>query len=200
MNEMQFRFACLSIEWLYTSYTVAYVMGVASIAVVLASLGIEVRRWRFSWLILYTPLLILQPGWRLLWGDIIYHGVRPASSDCGLGNRGESIFLTVTLAAILIVLIRGNLSRRTFLLRLTMGCWIFHALVFFLERSTIHDSFLSNLVSHDVADQVLGTVEGGAAGVGWYTLVLTLICAVLWLIERVRRRTQRNVKGAISAS
>lgn len=173
--------ACLSIEWLNTSYTVAYVMAAASTVVVVACLVVEVRRKRFSWLAVYAPLLILQPAWRLAWGEITRHGLRPMSSDCGFGNRGESIFLTAVLVAVLVVLVRGHLSKRLFLLRLAIICWVIWMLVIPLAWFGL---------LYFLPAQVEGTVVGGAAACASYALILTLISAVLYIFERLRRRTQ----------
>jgi hypothetical protein len=181
--------ACLSVEWLNTSYEVAYVMAAVSTAVVLASLFVEARRKKFSWLAIYAPLLILHPAWRLALGEI-RHGSRQVSADCGFGNRGESIFLTVTLVALFIILSRGRLGKRLFLLRVVTGCWFFHVLVFFLRQSSPLRSLLSA--------EVLGTIEGGEGAVGVYTVILTLICAVLYLLRYVRLRRRRSDATAIS--
>jgi hypothetical protein len=184
--------ACLSIEWLNTSYTIAYTMAAASTAVVLACLVVEVRRKKFLWLVVYAPLLLLQPAWRLAWEEILTHGLRPGSSDCGLGNRGEAIFLTAMLVAVLVMLLRGHLNKRLFLLRLTVVCWIIQVIIFFPATSTASYLLLSKFLSTDVAAQIDGTVVGGAGRLQWYTLALTLISALLYLLERLRRRTQRR--------
>src|SRR2546423_15081862 len=141
--------ACLSIEWLNGSYLLAYVMGAASTVCVLASFVIEWRRKKFSWLIVYTPLLILQPAWRLVCGEVI-HGSRAGSSDCGFGNRGESIFLTAALVAILVIVIREDLNKRVFLLRLIIVCWIIHVGMFLLGLFGLLSSFLFAVFSDDL--------------------------------------------------
>lgn len=180
--------ACLSIELLNRSYEIAYVMAATSMLIVLASFVLEFRRKKFSWTVVYVPLLILQPGWRLAWGEIRSHGLRAMSADCGFGNRGESIILTILLLAVLIALVRGRLSKRVFLFRLTIVCWIFHVLVFFGLRisSSLYLFLLKVLPSG--ADEVEGTISGGDANLRGFTLISTIVFAVLYVIERIPRR------------
>ncbi len=172
-------------------------MAAAAVAVVVAALVVAWRRRTFSWLAVCIVLLLLQPAWRLAWGEII-NGSRAASSDCGFGNRGESIFLAATLGAVLVMLIRGDVSKRLFLLRLTVVCWIIHVLVFLLGISQGLSSFLFAVFSADVATQTLGTIEAGAGRISRYTIVLTVCCAFLYILERRRRRVQPSpVTGGI---
>jgi hypothetical protein len=187
--------ACLSIEWLNTSYTVSYVMAAVSFAITLGCFVVAWRRNAFSWLILGILLLLCQPAWQLAWGEML-NGSRAASGDCGFGKRGESVFLTAVLAAILLIQIRGNVSKRSFIFRVTIACWALHAFAFILSRSQLLNSALFAAFPPDMGAQVFGTIEAGSGNVILYTIVLTLCCAVLYWIERRRRRLQSVATAA----
>jgi hypothetical protein len=155
--------------------------------VVLACLLIEARRNKYSWLVIYTPLLLLQPAWRLAWGEV-RHGGRTMSADCGFGDRGESIFLALMLVAIFVVLVRGDSSKRLFFLILTIVCSITYVLAFVLGLTPLPFAILSRVVSPEVAGQVWGSVEGGAGRLSSYAVMFAVICAILYVQERRRSR------------
>ena len=181
--------ACLSIEWLNASYTISYIMGAVSFAIALACVVVAWRRKAFSWLAVCAVLLVCHPAWQLAWGEML-HGSRAASGDCGFGKRGESIFLAGALALTLVMLVRGNLSKRSFIFRLTIACWAIHVFAFFLSRSQLLNSVLYAMVSPDIGTQTFGTIEAGSGYITPYTLVLTICCIVLYWVDRRRRRLQ----------
>lgn len=187
--------ACLSVEYLNTSYVIAYAMAAISTVVVLASLAIEWRRKKFSWLILYAPLLILQPAWRLAWNEI-HRGWRAASADCGFGNRGESIFLMLTFVVIFVAILRGNVTKRLFLLRLTVVCSIIYGVIFVLSYTPFPFAVLSSVLSPEVAGPVWGTMAGGAWRLSSYIIVFSVICLALYLNGRFRIQEESEDGGS----
>jgi len=160
-------------------------MAEASIAIVIVCFVIEFRRKNFSWLAIYAPLLIFQPAWRLAWGEIKLHGLRPPSADCDFGNRGESIFLTATLLAVLLALVRGGVSKRLFLLGLTIFCWLFNVLVLPLDVYALLNW---------LPPKVGFTIAAGAGHIISYTFALMFVSGFLYILEHFRRRAQRRVQ------
>jgi hypothetical protein len=167
-------------------------MAAVSFAIALACVVVARRRKAFSWLVMCAALLVFHPAWQLAWGEML-NGSRAASADCGFGKRGESIFLTAALAAILLMLIRGNLSKRSFIFGLTIACWAIHVIAFVLNRSQLLNSVLYAVVPPDIGTQTFGTIEAGSGHISPYTLVLTLCCVVLYWVEWRRRRIQSIV-------
>jgi hypothetical protein len=179
--------ACLSIEWLNTSYTISYITAAVSLALALACVVIAWRRKVFFWLAICATVLVCHPAWRLAWAEML-KGSRAATADCGFGARGESIFLTAVATAILLILVRGKPSKRSFIFILTIACWAIHALAFALNRSELLTSALYGMLSPDMGTQIFATIEAGSGRITLYTLVLTLCCGGLYLLERRRRR------------
>jgi hypothetical protein len=183
------RIGCLSIDWLNTSYRVSYIMAAVSLLLVVVLLAVELRNRSVSWPAIYIPLLVLQPGWRLAWGELMRHGMREASSDCGFANRAESIFLTATLFAIVIIVFMKGANKRSFLFYWTAICWSICVVVAILGYSSLPFAFLSSVASSDLAGQILGTMDGAGARLGGYAIILTGICIGLFVTKHVRRRS-----------
>lgn len=149
-------------------------MAGGSTIIVFALLAIEFRRKKFSWFVVYAPFLLLQPAWRLAWNEI-HDGWRAASSDCGFGNRGECIFLTTTLVAIFVVILRGDVTKRPFLLRLTIVCAIINALIFVLSYTSFPFATFG---------LIWRIVEGGA-NLSGYVVTFVLICLSLYMQSKM---------------
>lgn len=176
--------ACLSIEWLNTSYQVAYCTAAFAATAVFVSLIVEWRRGSFSWLAIYVGALVLHPAWRLSYEEV-FHGWRAASSDCGYGNRFFSVALLLTTAAVMVlVLCRSTISRRLFLLVLASGCWLIYIgnLLFWridLFRSEIPLAFSASTF----VQELIMAVDFAQTRLIRYAFCLTVICAALYTME-----------------
>jgi hypothetical protein len=191
MRGFQHLVACLSPESANLSYKVCYATAVASIAVVSLAFIVEKRRKDFSWLPLYLPLWLLQPGWRLAW-DEIHSGMLPVPADCGFSIRGESIFLFLTLATMLVAIMRSRTVKRVFLLRVVTVCWIVHALALLVRFLPYDYAIFSAVLPRPVAIEVVDTIEIGQAQTIAYTFALTIVCFALYVYERQNRRVTRG--------
>jgi hypothetical protein len=178
--------ACLAPkEVIIRNIEIAYVMAALSAALVSVSLFVEWRRKKFSWLIVYAPLLMLHPAWQLGLDEIRNGGGR-VSADCFFGASGESIFLTAMLIAVVFVMFPGGVSKRLFLLRAMLTFWTIFALQFFFI--TALDKMLLRVLSHDLVDQIDATIRAGTG----YAVILTAVCGVLYLIEALRKRRYKD--------
>jgi hypothetical protein len=182
--------ACTSTEALNVSYQVAYYTAAFAGAAVAAALFVEWRRRTLAWTPLYIGLLVLQPAWRLGYGEIS-HGWQAVSSDCGYGNRFIAVgLLAATLSALFILLARPDFSRRRFLLLLAAACWLVHLgtflfLGFFYLPLWLPVAFAANTF----VQAVIMAIEFGEVRLGRFTIILTLISAALsipW--SRLRQR------------
>lgn len=177
------------IEVLKSNIETAYVMAAVSAAVVSVSLFVEWRRKRFSWFVVYAPLFILHPAWQLAWAAI--QNDTRVSADCFSGARGESIFLTAILIAMLSVMVHGGVSKRLFLLRAMVIFWTFYALHFFFIFP-LGEILLPDL-SHYLMGQIEGTFISDALRGVAHAVILTAVCAILYLLEALRKR---KLKGS----
>jgi hypothetical protein len=194
MNGFQYILACLSPESAYLSYKVCYAMAAASTAVVLLAFILEKRRKKFSWFPLYLPLWLLQPGWRVA-REEIHSGVLPVRADCGFSIRGESIFLFITLATMLVTIVRSRTAKRLFLFRVITVCWIVHALVLLVRFFPYDYAIFSTVIPRPVALEVVDTIEIGQAQTIGYTFVLTIVCCALYVYERRKGSVRSYVQN-----
>lgn len=182
--------ACLSVEALNTSYQVAYYTAAFAGIAVLVSFIAEWRRGNFSWLAIYAAALVLHPAWRLSYGEIL-HGWRAASSDCGYGNRFFSVaVLLITVSVLWLVLFRPAFSKRLFLLILTAACWFIHiGNLLFWRIDLFRNEIPAALTTSTFVQELLMAVDFGQTRLIRYTVILTVICATLYIPwSQLRRR------------
>lgn len=199
MNGFQHLLACQSPESANISYKVCYAMAAASTAVVLLAFIFEKRRKKFSWFPLYLPLWLLQPGWRLAW-DEIHSGVLPVRADCGFSVRGESIFLFITLATMLVTIVRSRTAKRLFLFRVITVCWIVHALVLLARFFPYDYAIFSTVLPRQIALEVVDTIEIGQMQTIGYTFVLTIVCCALYIAKCHDLRRAQGRRESVNKS
>ena len=178
MERTLFLLACLSPETLNRSYAICYLMVAVSTAFFAIAVFLETKQGLFSWLALYLPVWLLQPGWRLGWEEISEHA-RQARADCGFPYRGESIFLMAILGITLIAIAR-HWQKRVFFLRLAIGCWLVHILIFLLTCFSLDYTMALMISPQPTAAEISSTIQIGQAGMAPYTVLVTVICCALY--------------------
>ena len=191
--------ACQSLELVHRNLLAVDYSGACAAVIFLACFANEWRRSKFSWLPLYAPLLILHPVWPQAWGNIMSPEFRALSADCFFGDKGESIFLTATLLAVLITIVRRTVSIRSFLLRLTIVGWTIIILMRFLNWIPVADFFGERPALFFIVD--IWDTLGSA---GWrmidYMIVSTIACVAFHLRANLRPLNKSDIVPFVSHS
>ena len=189
--------ACFSLEAMNISHQVAYYTAAFASVAIATAMFVEWRRGAFAWTAIYAALLALHPAWPLVCGEIL-SGSRAVNSDCGYGDRFFSVVILIaTLSVLFVVLFRPAFSRRLFLGTVAVACWMIHISAWLLLRVIFLPLWLpAEWSAGTVVQEAIAAIEFGEARLGRFTVILTLICAALYIPwERLGKRVRHPGSG-----
>jgi len=166
--------ACLSPDEIRTSINVGHYAAAFGIGVTSALLLLSWRQRSFAWLPLYASLLLLHPAWT----------VGANTGDCGYAKRFFSAATSVVFVALLACQIfRPHMSRRRFLLVLSLVCWAAYLPLFlsFILRLPLRPST-------GFAEEVLQSFALSSNILLRVAITLSIIYLALWLSKRIASR------------
>ncbi len=173
---------CLMPGWVIQwSYWIPWSALAVAVALSVACLGVELRRRSLRWLVLYAGLLALQPGWSLLSREELFEGVMHVRADCGYSGRALSVFLlAASLAVAMIVFRQPGVRRRTFVFGLVAAFTFMSIVGEWLPFTGLHIA---------VPHELYATLLSGFGGPPWFLAILIVVCASLYVVQRIRPRT-----------
>lgn len=173
---------CLAPGWVIQwSYWIPWSGLALAVALTIACFVVELRRRNFRWLLLYSALLALQPGWHLLHWDELHDGVMHVRADCGYGDRSLSIFLVCATATLLVIAIRRpSLKRRTFLFGVVAAFTVLNLLALLIMFSGLYAA-----IPNEVYASIFTGIGGGPPQ---DSALFVVVCVLFYFLQRLRFR------------